>query len=241
MEAECADSLRGSAPGRSRMYPLVPGYHSPRPARYPPLVMLAVFVAIACVLGIDPWYRRDWALENLIVVVSLPVLMLGYRTLRFSNGAYFCIFVLFVAHEIGAHYTYAEVPYDAWTTRWFGFSITEQFGFARNHYDRLVHFLYGVLATPALVELVRARMRPRGLWVWILALSLVLSQAALYELLEWAAALLFGGDLGEAYLGTQGDPWDAHQDMALAPLGALLTLVYLRLRGHLHNPAVQTR
>jgi putative membrane protein len=203
--------------------------------------MLVAFILIACLLGLHPWYRRDWALENLIVVVSLPVLVHGFRKLRFSNGAYFAIFVLFVAHEVGAHYTYAEVPYDTWSMQWLGFSITKYFDFSRNHYDRLVHFLYGVLATPALLEIIRARMRPQGIWIWLLPLSLVLSQAALYELLEWAAALIFGGELGQAYLGTQGDPWDAHQDMALAPIGALLTLLYLRLRRRLHPISTQVR
>ena len=198
-----------------------------------PLFLLSAFLVIASLLAIHPLYPRDWALENLIVLVTLPVLGCGYRHLRFSNLSYFALFVLYVAHEVGAHYTYAEVPFDLWTMKLFGFSITEHFGFSRNHYDRLVHFLYGLLVTPAVMELLAVRTQPRGIWRWILPASFVLSHAALYELLEWAAAILFGGHLGQAYLGTQGDPWDAHQDILLALLGSMAALPLLWLS---HGP-----
>lgn len=194
-----------------------------------PLFLLFSFLVIASLLAIRPLHPRDWALENLIVIATLPVLIHGYRYLRFSNASYLALFVLFVAHEVGAHYTYAEVPFDSWTMKLFGFSITEFFGFSRNHYDRLVHFLYGLLVTPAVLELLAARTRIRGIWRWILPLSFVLAQATLYELLEWAAAVLFGGDLGQAYLGTQGDPWDAHQDILLALIGSMVAIALLRL------------
>ena len=194
-----------------------------------PVFLLLAFLVIAGLLAIHPLYPRDWALENLIVLVTLPVLVYGYHHLRFSNVSYFALFVLYVAHEVGAHYTYAEVPFDLWTIKLFGFSITEFFWFSRNHYDRLVHFLYGFLVTPAVVELLAARTQPRGVWRWILPVSFVLSHAALYELLEWAAALQVGGDLGQAYLGTQGDPWDAHQDILLALIGSMVAMPLLRL------------
>lgn len=171
-----------------------------------PLFLLLAFLAIASLLAIRPLYPRDWALENLIVVATLPVLVYGYRHLRFSNASYLALFVLYVAHEVDAHYTYAEVPYDSWTMKSFGFSVTDFFGFPRNHYDRLVHFLYGLLVTPAVLELLAARARPRGVRRWILSASFVLSHAALYELLEWAAAVLFGGDLGQPTWGRTAIP-----------------------------------
>ena len=194
-----------------------------------PLLLLSAFLAIAGLLAIRPLYPRDWALENLIVVATLPVLVYGYRRLRFSNVSYLALFVLYVAHEVGAHYTYAEVPYDSWTMELSGFSTTFFFGFARNHYDRPVHFRYGLLVTPAVLELLAARTRPSGVWRWILPASFVLSHATLYELLEWAAAIQFGGDLGQAYLGTQGDPWDAHRDILLALIGNLVAMPLLQL------------
>lgn len=194
-----------------------------------PIFLLLAFLAIASLLAIRPLYPRDWALENLIVAATLPVLVYGYRHLRFSNLSYAALFVLYALHEVGAHYTYAEVPYDSWTMNLFGFSVTDLFDFKRNHYDRLVHFFYGFLVTPAVLELLAARTRPIGIWRWILPASFVLAQATLYELLEWAAAIHFGGDLGQAYLGTQGDPWDAHRDILLALIGNLVAMPLLQL------------
>ena len=98
-----------------------------------------------------------------------------------------------------------------------------------------MHFAYGLLLMPAVRELVEARMSPRGLWRWLMPLFFVMSHSVIYEMIEWIAAVLFGGDLGVAYLGTQGDEWDAQKDMALATAGAATGLVLLeilaRLRG----------
>ena len=189
-----------------------------------PVLLLAAFILAWLALAIAPHYRQDWLLENALVFVVLPWLCWGYRRLRFSNLAYALVFAFGLLHELGAHYTYAEVPYEAWSRALFGSSPNDWFGLERNHFDRAVHFLYGLLLTPAIVELVGARVRPAGLWRGLLPATLVLASSAFFELVEWGAALLFGGDLGAAYLGTQGDVWDAHQDMLLAGLGTLLAL-----------------
>jgi putative membrane protein len=195
-------------------------------ARFP-LLLLAVFLVVAVALGIAPHYRQDWLLENVLVLLALPVLVLGYRRLRFSNGSYAALFVFLVLHEIGAHYTYAEVPWDRWFAALSGFSLHDALGLSRNHFDRAIHFAYGLLLTPAVVELVAARTVSSGAWRWIVPVSLVTASSALFELFEWAAAVWFGGDLGVAYLGTQGDPWDAQQDMFLALLGSVVTVTVL--------------
>jgi putative membrane protein len=195
-------------------------------ARFP-LLLLAVFLVVAVALGIAPHYRQDWLLENVLVLLALPVLVLGYRRLRFSNGSYAALFVFLVLHEIGAHYTYAEVPWDRWFAALSGFSLHDALGLSRNHFDRAIHFAYGLLLTPAVVELVAARTVSPGAWRWIVPVSMVTASSALFELFEWAAAVWFGGDLGVAYLGTQGDPWDAQQDMFLALLGSVVTVTVL--------------
>ena len=200
--------------------------------RYP-LALLAGFLAIFVALGIAPWYRQDWLLENLLVVIAVPLLVLTHRRLRFSNFAYTCLFVFFVLHEIGAHYTYSEVPWREWLAALTG---TEAAVAGRNHYDRFVHFSYGLLLMPAVVELVEARMSPRGLWRWLMPLLFVMSHSVIYEMIEWVAAVLFGGELGVAYLGTQGDEWDAQKDMALATAGAITGLVLLWIRDRLRRP-----
>ncbi|MBK7645119.1 MAG: DUF2238 domain-containing protein, partial [Planctomycetes bacterium] len=104
--------------------------------------------------------------------------------------------------------------------QWFPFlNITE-----RNHYDRLVHFLFGLLFAVPIREIFLRVGQVRGFWAYYLPLDVAMAFSMLYELIEWGSALLFGGDLGAAYLGTQGDPWDAQKDMALASLGALITM-----------------
>jgi putative membrane protein len=195
--------------------------------RYP-LVLLSVFVVIWAALAIAPWYRQDWLLENLLVFIAVPLLAATSRSLRFSNHAYTCLFVFFVLHVIGAHFTYSEVPWREW------FNLTGAGGTAgRNHYDRFVHFAYGLLMFPAVWELFAARANPQRIWRYVMPVTFLLSHSVVYEMIEWGAAEVFGGDLGVAYLGTQGDEWDAQKDMAMATAGTLtgllLTLVVSRM------------
>lgn len=196
-----------------------------------PLLLLAAFVAIWIALAIAPLYRQDWLLENMLVLIAVPLLVYGYRRLRLSNMAYLALFGFFVCHEVGAHYTYSKVPYEQWLSH-VGVSLA---WLGRNSYDRLVHFLYGLWVTPAAAELFAAVAPPRGLWRWILPVSFIMSHSLLYELIEWAAAMAFGGDLGVAYLGTQGDPWDAQHDMLAATLGSMvaMTVLLIARRGEL--------
>ena len=197
---------------------------SRRPGARFPLILLLAFVAIWVALAIAPRYRQDWLLENVLVFVAVPVFVLTYRSLRFTNASYLALFVFFVLHEIGAHYTYSEVPYDAWFTAYLGFSPNHYFALSRNDYDRFVHAMYGLLMTPVANELFANRAAPRGLWQWVFPVTFIMSHSLIYELVEWFAAVHFGGNLGAAYLGSQGDPWDAQRDMLLASMGSILSM-----------------
>jgi putative membrane protein len=173
-------------------------------------------------LAIRPRYRADWALENALVVAAVCALAATYSRFPLSTSSYAAIFAFLTIHAIGAHYTYAEVPYDAWMLSLTGRSLTDRFGWSRNHFDRLGHLAYGLLLVFPIREVFTRVARVSGFWSYFLPFDLTVSTSSLYELVEWAVALVFGGDLGVAYLGTQGDPWDAQRDMALAALGALL-------------------
>lgn len=195
--------------------------------RYP-AGLLAVYGVIWLALAIEPLYREDWLLENAIVLVAMPLLVLTARRLRFSNFAYTCLFVFFVFHAVGAHYTYSLVPYADWWQSLGGEPLA-----GRNHYDRLVHFLYGLFVAPAVVELFAHYGRYGRPWHFLFPWMFMAGHATLYELIEYAAAIVFGGDLGQAYLGTQGDIWDGQKDMALALAGATLMLACLGTAGRL--------
>jgi putative membrane protein len=174
-----------------------------------------IYLAWWVFMAIEPKHFADWVLENVLVLVAAVLLVSTYRAFPLSKVSYTCIFVFMMLHALGAHYTYAEVPYQ----QWFPFLQGE-----RNHFDRLVHFLYGLLLAYPIRELFLRIGGMRGFWGYFLPLDLTMSTSMLYELIEWAAAVVFGGELGAAYLGTQGDVWDAHKDMALASLGALIAM-----------------
>jgi putative membrane protein len=173
---------------------------------------------------VEPFDRADWALENALVLVALAVLAGTYRVLPLSRVSYVLIFCFLCLHEVGSHYTYAEVPYDAWARALTGRTVSEVLGLERNHYDRLVHFSYGLLLAYPIREVALRVGDMEGFWGYFLPLDLTMSTSMVYELIEWGAAAAFGGELGVAYLGTQGDVWDAQKDMALASLGALLAM-----------------
>ena len=188
------------------------------------LVLTGLFAILWMALAISPLYRSDWLLENVLVFAFALSLALSWRWFTFSRISATLIFLFLCLHEVGAHYTYSQVPYDAWIESLTGYSLNEAMGWQRNHFDRFVHFAYGLLITYPLRELLLHVTHDRGVWSYLLPLSLTMATSLTYELIEWAAAVLFGGELGMAYLGTQGDVWDAHRDSALATLGAALSL-----------------
>jgi putative membrane protein len=190
------------------------------------LLVLAVLLAVQfVVLGISPHNRSDWMLENALVVVFIGAMVASYRKLTLSRISYFLIFLFLSLHLVGAHYTYSEVPYDAWFASLTGHSFNELVGWERNNFDRVVHFAYGILLAYPIREVFLRVVRLRGFWGYLFPLDIAMSTSLLYELIEWGAASVFGGELGQAYLGTQGDIWDAHKDMALASLGALIAML----------------
>jgi len=180
--------------------------------------LLGLFAAWWVAMAIAPLDRSDWLLENVLTVIGVGVLIYTYKSFPLSRVSYTCIFVFLVLHTLGSHYTYSKVPYTEWLPMFEG---------GRNHFDRLVHFLYGLLFAYPIREMFLRIGNVRGFWGYFLPLDLTMSTSMLYELIEWAAAELVGGDLGAAYLGTQGDIWDAHKDMALASLGALIAMTVI--------------
>jgi len=183
-----------------------------------PLQLIVAWLAIFWIaMGIAPLYRFDWFLENLLVFIYGALLVATRRWFRFSNLSYGLFAVFLSLHLIGAHYTYEKTP--------IGFWLQDFLDLERNHYDRVVHFSYGLLlAYPMREILLRAAGVARG-WSYFLAVNVVLAFSGFYELLEMRVALLVSPELGDAYLGTQGDTWDAQRDMFLAFAGAIIAML----------------
>lgn len=191
--------------------------------------LAALFAIVWIPLALHPLDRPAWALENTLVFFAAVGLAMSYRWFPFSRVSYTLIFIFLCLHEIGAHYTYAKVPYDEWFRSAFGFSLNEALRFQRNQFDRMVHFSYGLLIAYPVREIFVRIANVRGFWGYFLPLDLTMSTSMLFELFEWLVAEVFGGELGPTYLGTQGDVWDAHKDMALASLGALIVMTLTAL------------
>jgi putative membrane protein len=176
-------------------------------------VLLAAALAVLVWSGVDPHQRGTWLLEVLPLLVGGPILVATRSRFPLSPLVYRLLFLHALILMVGGHYTYARVP--------LGFWVQDALDLSRNHYDRLGHLAQGFV--PALVArevLLRTSPLRRGRWLFFLVTCVCLSLSALYELVEWWAALL-GGEAAESFLGTQGDVWDTQWDMFLALAGAV--------------------
>lgn len=187
-------------------------------------ILAGAFACVWSVSAIHPWHRNTWMMENVLVLALVAGIAAFHRRLLFSRVSYSLMFVFLCLHQVGAHYTYSEVPYELWFRELTGTSMNSLLGWKRNNFDRVVHFSYGLLLAYPIREVFLRVANVRGFWGYFLPFDLTMSTSMLYELLEWGTAAIFGGELGQAYVGAQGDEWDAHKDMALASLGALIAM-----------------
>ncbi|HMN67573.1 MAG TPA: DUF2238 domain-containing protein [Bdellovibrionales bacterium] len=176
-------------------------------------ILAAILFVEWAALAIDVHSRTTWVLENLLVAMFVAPVAWAYGRGHLSRTSLILIFIFTMIHNIGAHYTYSLVPYERWLHIDFG---------ERNHFDRWVHFLFGVLLFRPLRDVLRKLSGLNARWAPIVAVLTVIAFSTVYELIEFAAAMAMGDDTGGEYVGTQGDPWDAQKDQALALWGALL-------------------
>lgn len=177
----------------------------------------------------EPW-PAEKALHDSLTVVGLAALYWAWRRYRLPLSSWVLVLVFLSLHEVAAHWLYSYVPYDEWTDKLFGFRLTEVFGWHRNHFDRLVHFTYGVCAAGVLTRFLLDHTGRSLRSAVFRAVEIVLGTSALYELFEWGVASLFAPGVAEAYNGQQGDMWDPHKDITMAVLGAVVAGVFLVLR-----------
>lgn len=185
--------------------------------------LLALYSALFFVLAIEPVDRPTWFAENLTVwMLIATMLILRARHVYFSNTAYAMMFVLVYLHTIGGHWTFANVPFNC---------VTDFFGFQRNHFDRIAHFSVGLYAFAIAEWLHRRHLVANRFLLFVFPVCVIASVAAMYEIIEWLYAALANPEAGIAYLGSQGDIWDAQKDMLADTLGALVaTRLYFLIR-----------
>lgn len=179
--------------------------------------LAGAYVIVWIVTAIRPIYPSDWLLENILVVLFIPALVVTYKKFPLSDLSYVCIAMFMTLHAVGAHYTFAETPMGYWMQEWFNLN--------RNHYDRVVHFSFGLLMAYPVREVFLRVARARGFFAYYLPLDVTLAFSGFYEIIEMLVALVVSPEAGAAYLGTQGDIWDAQKDMGLAAAGAVICMV----------------
>lgn len=176
-----------------------------------PQLLLILLLALSVWSYTTPQDIQVWWTEMGSVILLVAVLVCSYRSFRFSNTAYVCMTIWCALQIIGAHYTFEHVPFD---------TITGLFGFERNHYDRVAHFavgLAGIAIAELLVKLKLVNSVSTAAWF---SMVFMLAIAGAWEIVEWLYAEIDGGEAGQAFLGSQGDTWDAQKDMLMDTLGA---------------------
>lgn len=182
------------------------------------LFLAAIFTAVWIWAAINPLYPADWLLENYLIFLFIPIVIFGTWKFKLSDLSLTLIVTLMCLHIVGSHYTYGEVP--------FGFYVQELTGGARNMYDRMVHFSFGLLIAYPLWEVLMKTTGVKNFASYYLAFDIIVSWSALYELMEWAVAHIVAPEAALAFLGAQGDVWDAQKDMALATAGAVISMTF---------------
>lgn len=183
--------------------------------------MIGALAAFLFLMQIDPPFPETGLLHHAPTFALVLFLPGTLRRWPLPNAAVLCIVIFFALHTIGGRWTYTDVPYDAWARALTGTTVTDAFGAARNHYDRFVHFSYGLLAVLPVYEALRRHFGLTHRVSLYIAVEAVLAVSALYEVFEWGLSTAVAGDLAERYNGQQGDIWDAQKDMGLAFLGSL--------------------
>lgn len=185
------------------------------------LALVALYAEVWIWSAWAPSYRFDWFLENMLPTVMTAVLLLSFRRLPLSDISCLLLFLFMVLHQVGAHYTYSEVPMGYW--------VQEALGLTRNHFDRVVHFSFGFLLFYPMREVIIRHVTHSSFHSGLYALSLNTAASASFEIIEMIVALLVSPEAGTAYLGTQGDVWDAQKDMALALGGSVIAFALTQL------------
>ena len=178
--------------------------------------LVVAYALIWLATGIKPSQREDWLLENLIVFLALPLLVVLYRHRLLSNVSYVLLFLFLTLHAIGAHFTYTDMPLGNW--------LRDSLYLSRNHYDRVVHFTFGLLVAYPLREVLMRAGGLRGAWSYVVPVHVVIAWSGFYEVVEGTVAHLVSPELGATFNGIQGDIWDSQKDMSLAMAGAFLCM-----------------
>ena len=185
-----------------------------------PLFYLIAFILIFIIGAIKPLSFGGWAIESFFSIIIIPFLIITYKKFRFSNTSYTLILVFLILQIIGSHYTYSQVP--------IGFWLQDLLDLSRNHYDRIVHFAFGLFLYLPTLELYRklSNNYSKIFFNYLIVFFIIMAAGAIFEVAEYLVILTISPDLGSNYLGTQGDHLDPYQDLALKLISSFILMIY---------------
>ena len=189
------------------------------------LALLLLFAVFFVFWLRDPPYELHAFIHVVPTWIAIAILLASIRYFPISNTSFSLLAAFLTLHVVGTRYVYSFVPYDQWSTQLAGITVSEALGLSRNHYDRFVHFSYGLLVAPAAREVHIRLLQVKPSWSYFAAVEFILASSMLFELAEWLGAVNLAPDFADSYLGQQGDLWDAHKDMGLAAAGAVLSVL----------------
>ncbi len=188
-----------------------------------PVTLLAVFAVFWLVVAINPHNRLVWLAENILTVLLIGFLVVTYRKFRFSHTAYIFMFLYLIFHTLGSYYTYTNMPLFNW--------LKDLFDLSRNHYDRLVHFSFGLAFYFPVYEFATQKIKLKAWASYLLPFLVIISFKAIYEILEYLAVIATHSSvIGTSFLGMQGDQWDAQKDIMFGITGAAISMIICRFR-----------
>lgn len=196
--------------------------------------ILIIWMCLFCLSCVNAPFPKELILQHILTGVAVITLVIIQGVFQLNKISYTCFILFLCLHLVGARWIYSNVPYDEWCEQLFSFNLTEAFHWQRNHYDRLVHFSYGLLFTYPLFELAQ-NFDLKKSWCYYFAVEFIMASSMVYELIEWGVAVCMSPNAAERYNGQQGDIWDAHKDMLLALIGSIICIAIIGVLQRKYN------
>jgi putative membrane protein len=188
-------------------------------------MLLLVFTVYFVLWLHDPPYELHLVIHVVPTWIAIAILLASTKYFPVTHTSFAFLALFLALHVLGTRYVYSFVPYDQWMTQLFGGDVTTALQPSRNHYDRFVHFSFGLLIAPVAREVHVRMLQVKPAWSYFTAVEFILASSMLFELAEWLGAVTLAPDFVDSYLGQQGDAWDAHKDMGLAAAGAVVSML----------------
>ena len=194
------------------------------------IATLLYLIFCIILINISVYENKEVYLNNVGSLLIILIFIWDIFKNRLSRSGFYGLLTFGIFHAIGSCWLYSYVPYNEWMIDYFSWDMNAYFGWDRNHYDRMVHFSFGLLLFPAVVDYFKHKIPLANKYVLLITFLGIQTFSMIYELFEWNLSIFLSDGLADSYNGQQGDIWDAQKDMCLAMFGSLISYVYLAIK-----------